>query len=190
MISIFQSWQLAICHSIGNMKVSPYNWILAVCLFAASPYALGLNSDHNLPIDVLADSATIDERKGISEYQGKVSIKQGTLLIQADHVQIITENGEAIQIIASSAKGSDLLAHYEQQPDNEEQLVIGDAQQITYQIVEKHLLFKGNASLKQTDKTSLSAELLSYDIAKGIVNLDGQDDKQVIMTITPGNPSQ
>lgn len=189
MIDLTPKLDLTVYRLIERNAVLHWKKILIVCLFLGSPCALGLSSDRKSQIHVQADSATIDEARGTYDYEGKVVIKQGTLLIQADRVHIIKESGEVVQIVASSTNDSDLLAHYEQQPNDDEQLVMGEARQITYMLIQEHLLFEGKASLKQTDKASFSAEVLSYDIAKGIVNLD-RGEEQVIMTLNPSDPGQ
>lgn len=160
----------------------------ALILTVAALYAGGiaaLESDRQQPITIQADDAMLDEQKGTSVYTGDVTIDQGTLHIFADKVEIISDGDRVIQIIASSKGDNGSLAHYEQQPDAEEELVQADAHKITYFVQEERLHLAGNARLQQARDT-FSGELLYYNINKGIVNLSGsKPEDRVIMTINP-----
>ena len=86
----------------------------------------------------------------------------------------------------STDPGSDELAHYEQLPDDSDQVVYADARKITYLVQEKRLHLSGNATLKQI-KDTFTGELLFYDIGEGIVNLNsgGKSGDRIKMTINP-----
>lgn len=163
------------------------------CLFTAliSPIpALGLDSDSSQPIRIQADAAMVDENKGTSIYKGEVVIRQGTLKITADEVEILTANNEVQQIVAHTDKNSDRLAHYQQEVNESGDKVIADARSITYLPQEERLHLAGNAQLTQAgDK--FEGELLYYDIPRGIVNLNsGGGSDRVNMTITPKQSNQ
>jgi len=146
---------------------------------------VGLESDRKQPITIQADDAILDEREGISIYRGDVTIDQGTLHISADQVEIIAEGDKVIQIIASGTEDRGSLAHYEQQPEEDEALVSADARKITYFVQEERVHLVGNARLQQARDT-FSGELLYYNVNEGVVNLSGSGQKdRVIMTINP-----
>ncbi len=162
----------------------------ATCLLLALP-VLSLESDQYEPIKIQADAAIVDDSSGSSVYRGNVTIDQGTLHVSADEVEILTANGEVIQIIARMDTGSDRSAHYEQQMNPARDMVFADASKITYLIQEDRLHLSGNARLQQVEDI-FTGELLYYDISRGIVNLSSGANKEdrVKMTITPRKKPQ
>ncbi|MFN3237271.1 MAG: lipopolysaccharide transport periplasmic protein LptA [Pseudomonadales bacterium] len=163
------------------------------CLFGFTAASYALTSDRDQPISIEADSAFIDEVKGETIYEGNAIIRQGTLNITADKVRVIMTDNEVVQIIASMAVGAEGLAHYEQQPDDDEALVSADAKTINYFIQEERLHLTGNAILQQT-LDRFAGELLYYDMTTGVVELKSgksSEDKvgRVSITLQPKKKS-
>ena len=158
--------------------------LLCTVLLGVNSFAL--ESDSQQPINIQADSAIVDDIKGMSTYRGNVNIDQGSMHIIADEVEIILDEKEVIQIIASTDTDSDQLAHYEQLPDDSDEVVFANARKITYLVQEKRLHLSGSATLKQINDT-FTGELLYYDIGEGIVNLNsgGKSGDRIKMTINP-----
>ena len=159
--------------------------ILLTTLLLSSANVGALTADRLQPIHIQADAAVIDDSSGTSIYRGKVIIEQGTLLIKADEVEIISSDREVIQIIATTDKDSKKLAHYEQLPDDAEDRVYADARKITYLVQEERLHLSGNATLKQTGDI-LKGELVYYDVNQGIMSLKSTGENgRINMTIKP-----
>ena len=152
-------------------------------------FSSALESDREQPIRIQADAAIVDETNGSSVYKGNVIITQGTLEVIANEVEIFTSAGEVIQIIATTDKDSEVLAHYQQQINDAMDMVVADAQKITYLIQEERLHLSGDARLQKIQDV-FTGQLLSYDLERGIVNLNslGGSDR-VKMTITPNKSS-
>ena len=163
------------------MSVPRLLTLLALLQFGAAAQALPSDSDQ--PIHIQADAAVVDDTRGSSVYTGNVVIDQGTLHIKADEVRILTdENDEVVQIIARNY-GS--LAHFEQQPKEDEDKVLADATTISYFVQEKKLHLTGSARMRQT-LDLFEGELLRYDVGLGILNLDrGADGGRIKMIIHP-----
>ncbi|MBV1876878.1 MAG: lipopolysaccharide transport periplasmic protein LptA [Pseudomonadales bacterium] len=163
---------------------------IQICLFLFifwPSLGFSLNSDREQNIQIQADAAIVDDNTGITIYSGNVTIDQGTLHISADEVKVIMNEKEVLQVIASMEPKSSNLAHYEQQPEEDEALVSADAKVITYFLQEERLHLVGRALLRQTNDV-FSGELLHYDLAKGIVDLRGggkKSDGRVHITLTP-----
>ena len=163
----------------------------ALYLLALQPTLLyALETDREQPIRIQADAAIVDETKGASIYKGNVIITQGTLEVTADEVEIFTADREVIQIIAKTNKGSEVLAHYQQQSNEAMDMVVADARKITYLVQEERLHLAGDARLQQVQDV-FTGQLLYYDLGRGIVNLNssGGSDR-VNMTITPKKSSR
>ena len=176
------------------MKTSrslPTHLRFALCLLTLQPTFLSaLESDQEQPIRIQADAAIVDETSGSSVYKGNVIITQGTLEVTANEVEIFTADSEVIQIIAKTEKGSEVLAHYQQQINEAMDMVVADAQKITYLVQEERLHLSGDARLQQVQDV-FTGQLLYYDLGRGIVNLNssGGSDR-VNMTIIPKNSSR
>lgn len=160
--------------------------VFYIAMLCASTVA-GLDADRKQPITIQADDAVLDETKGTSIYRGDVTIDQGTLHISADEVEIIADGDKIIQIIATGKEETGSLAHYEQKPEENKDLVKADARKITWFVQEERLHLVGDARLVQAQDT-FSGQLLYYNVNEGIVNLSGKGQgDRVIMTINPKN---
>jgi len=147
--------------------------------------ALAIESDRDQPIRIQADAAMVDEGEGTSVYRGNVIITQGTLQVTADEVEIYTDESEVIQVIAKSDLDSGRLAHYEQQTNEERDMVTAEARKITYLVQEERLHLSGKARLQQAGD-EFTGELLYYDLKSRIVNLNSSGGSDRInMTINP-----
>ena len=158
-------------------------------LMLVPTFSSALESDRDQPIRIQADAAVVDETNGSSVYKGNVIVTQGTLEVTANEVEIFTAAGEVIQIIAKTDSDSEVLAHYQQQINAAMEMVAADAKKITYLIQEERLHLSGNARLQKVHDV-FTGQLLSYDLKRGIVNLNstGGSDR-VNMTITPKESS-
>lgn len=158
--------------------------LLTLSLLVWAQLGQALSSDQDKPIQIQADAATVDDKKGITIYSGNVSIDQGSLLITADTVKVIVSNKEVLQIIASMLPQSKKRAHYEQDSDMNKGLVTADAKMITYFLQEERIHLAGDAKLNQTGDV-FSGDLLRYDLKKGIVDLTGSQKKRVNIILKP-----
>ncbi|MBT4161359.1 MAG: lipopolysaccharide transport periplasmic protein LptA [Gammaproteobacteria bacterium] len=164
---------------------NPINATILSLVLASSLPTLALESDSDQPIKIQADAAMVDEGQGTSIYRGNVIIVQGTLQVTADEVEIYTADSEVIQIIAKAESNSNKLAHYEQQTNEEKDMVTAEAKKITYLVQEKRLHLSGKARLLQ-ERDEFVGELLYYDLGRGIVNLNsGGGSERINMTINP-----
>lgn len=169
------------------MKLNPICLFFVLALSNGAVYAL--SSDQDKLFHIQADSAEIDESTGTSIYRGSVTVDQGTMHIAADEIEIHTHDSEVIQIIARMNKNSKQLAHYQQQPDDDSELIYAKAREINYMIQEEKLHLTGQAKLQQLPN-EFEGELLRYDVKRGIVNLRGSitadnNSGRINMTLNP-----
>ena len=107
-----------------NKLFPPLFYLFSVFLVTT---AHALPSDRQATIAIESDRAQLNEKTGVTEYQGAVVIKQGSLLIEADQVTIYSTNGEANKIICIGKP-----AHYQQQPNPEDGQCSGQYHRILY----------------------------------------------------------
>ena len=145
----------------------------------------GLESDQAQPIRIQADSAVVTEKQGLSIYKGNVSIVQGTLRIDAETVEIKSQDRIILEVLARSDVGSKKLAKFKQTLNNGVGKVVAEAKKISYKVQEGQLTLNGQAKLEQK-KDVFSGETLFYDMTEGSVNLESGSSKgRVNMTISP-----
>ena len=145
----------------------------------------GLESDQAQPIRIQADSAVVTEKQGLSIYKGNVSIVQGTLRIDAETVEIKSQDRIILEVLARSDGGSKKLAKFKQTLNNGVGKIVAEAKKISYKVQEGQLTLNGQAKLEQK-KDVFSGETLFYDMTEGSVNLESGSSKgRVNMTISP-----
>ena len=158
----------------------PVLWLLlAVC------HLLPLESGADEPIDIQADAARVDEKQGKSVYRGNVVIAQGHLEVTAEEVEIYTEAGSVVRIVARGDKASNRLAEYRQQAEVPGNEVHAEADEIIWLLREDRLNFSGNARLQQSGDM-FSGDLLRYDLRQKLVDLSSRGEADRIrMTLVP-----
>lgn len=90
--------------------------------------ALGLPTDKAQPIHIAAQTATLDQKKGVTIYSGDVQFTQGTMLVKAD---VVTAhfNAQTQKIEKIHAQGSP--ARYQQQPEINKGIMVIEARSVT-----------------------------------------------------------
>ena len=153
------------------------NLLLLAALVAATP-ALAKSSDRQQPMDISADNTdAVMEDNGMSVLQGNVSIRQGTLEVNADRAEVHRVAGDIQRIVLTGAP-----ARLRQVSDTGETME-AQARQVTYTLSEDIMLLTGAVEVRQPRGT-LSGETVRYDIGTGRLN-GGGDGQRVNMRILP-----
>ena len=119
-----------------------------------------LPEDAKQPIEIEAQSVIVDETTGFNEFRGNAEVRQGSLLLFAELIQVQTDNEEVISMIA---KGSlEQPAKYIQSQENQARFIEATATLITYDVDEGMIFLVGNAHLIQ-GFDSFSGDTLNYD---------------------------
>jgi len=157
--------------------------ILTLTALLLSSQCFALPEDRNEPIHVSADKARIDENTGVTHYWGDVSIRQGTMQINADEVELYRSEAGLDRIVAIG-KGKD--AHFRQKPTQEQPWTDAYGSRMDYQVSKQSLTITGNGRVHQ-GKDRFSGERIVYDIERSIVNaFGGKEGKgRVQMVIQP-----
>ena len=134
---------------------------------------LALPEDTKQPIEIEADSVFVDEIKGFNEFIGNAEVRQGSLLLLAELIQVQTNDEEVVSVIA---KGTlEKFAKYSQNQENQERFIEGTAALIRYDVNEGMIFLIGNARLLQ-GFDSFSGDTLNYDIDNNKVFVKGSKD--------------
>ena len=145
--------------------------LLIAIFFTTSTFAL--LEDANLPIEVEADSVIVDETSGFNEFSGNAEVRQGSLLMTANLIQVQT-NADGVETMKATGT-IDNPAKYIQSQENQARLIEATAALITYDVNEGIIFLVGNAYLIQ-GFDSFSGDSLTYDINNDKVIVKGSED--------------
>ena len=149
------------------------NKLLILLMVFVTSLVLALPEDTKQPIEIEAQSVAVDETTGFNEFSGDAEVRQGSLLLLAELIQVQTENEEVVTVLA---KGSlEEPAKYIQSQENQARFVEATATLITYDVDEGMIFLVGNAHLIQ-GFDSFSGDRLSYDINNDRVVVKGSED--------------
>jgi len=138
-----------------------------------STFVFALSEDAEQPIEIEAESVMVDETTGFNEFIGDAEVKQGSLLMTADIIQVQT-NADGVETMI--AKGTlDKPAKYIQSQENQARFIEAIATLITYDVNEGMIFLVGDAYLVQ-GFDSFSGDSLTYDINNDKVLVKGSED--------------
>ena len=149
------------------------NKLFILLMVFVTSLVLALPEDTKEPIEIEAQSVAVDETTGFNEFSGDAEVRQGSLLLFAELIQVQTKNEEVISMLA---KGSlEKPAKYIQSQENQARFVEATATLITYDVDKSMIFLEGNAHLVQ-GFDSFSGDRLSYDINNDKVIVKGSED--------------
>jgi lipopolysaccharide export system protein LptA len=132
----------------------------------------GLKADPTLPVEVKADTLSVDQAKGEAIFTGNVTVTQGDMKLTANEVKVeYAADQKAVNTIY--ATGDVLLI-------NATEAAQGDA--AVYTVATGAVQMTGNVLLTQ-GQTVISGDELTMDIGTGI----GQMHGNISTTFVPGN---
>ncbi|CAM3554105.1 lipopolysaccharide transport periplasmic protein LptA [Halomonas lysinitropha] len=154
-------------------------------LLLGSAPALSLEGDANAPVEVEADRLDLDDRAGTAVYTGDVDIRQGSMQLTGDRVEI-RRNDQGLLTLAT-ATGE--RAYIEQKPAPDEPVVRGWGRTIVYHVAERRIELIDRAELHQGGDT-FDGGYLEYFLDRRVVqaraDAEGVEDRQrVRMTLEP-----
>ena len=138
-----------------------------------STLVFALSEDADQPIEIEAESVMVDETTGFNEFIGDAEVKQGSLVMTAEIIQVQT-NADGVETMI--AKGTiEKPAKYIQSHENQARLIEATATLITYDVNEGMIFLVGDAYLVQ-GFDSFSGDSLTYDINNDKVLVKGSED--------------
>jgi lipopolysaccharide export system protein LptA len=154
---------------------------LALLALLLPGLAWGLSSDRDKPIQIAADKATLDEKAGISIYEGNVHLHQGTLQIRGSKMTVQLTNNR-IELITIEGKP----AQFSQRPDNADTDQQAEAGHIEYHAREQRLVLQGDANIRQQGREEFSSDYIEFNLRDNTVQAGGSDqDGRVHIILQP-----
>ncbi|MBU3020938.1 lipopolysaccharide transport periplasmic protein LptA [Aestuariibacter sp. A3R04] len=144
--------------------------VLGLSVFLATAHVAADTDDFDQPITVDANSQFIDGKKKTSVFKDNVKITQGSLVIEADEVEVIASEGEGKEIFI--ARGQP--AKYSQTLDDGAQ-VKASAETIRYEVFRQLISLNGSAKIQQ-DTSMVQGESITYDMAKEQLQATGGEN--------------
>ena len=131
--------------------------LVLIALLASYPYSYAEKADRDKPIEIEADTMTVDDAKSTSIYTGDVILTQGTLLIRADEL-IVRQDKQGFQ--HSTSLGNPTT--FKQKMEGSNEYIQGKALRIEYDgHMDKIHLYK-NAEVKR-GKDIVVGDYITYD---------------------------
>ena len=149
------------------------NKLLILLIAFAASLVFALPEDSKQPIEIEAQSVVVDETTGFNEFSGDAEVRQGSMLLFAELIQVQTDNEEVVSVIAKGSR--EKPAKYTQSQENQARFIQATATQITYDVDEGMIYLVGNAYLVQ-GFDSFSGETLNYDVNNDKVVVKGSED--------------
>lgn len=148
--------------------------ILGLLALLATTGAWALPEDRNQPIRIQADTAELDERRGVAVYRGDVVITQGTLQIKGNTVTITQDQNGEVEVF--TAVGNP--AYYEQRPAVDKPLVKAYGKTIQYFATNERIVLIDQAKVVQEGNT-FEGEKIVYDTRRQVVTAGRASNDQV-----------
>lgn len=147
-----------------------WRWILSILfLMLLTSEVVALESDRQQPLEVHADSTDGTLGDGMTVLNGKVDIRQGSLLVQADVAELEKVDGRVRRVILT---GAPVLL---QQDIEEQGLVTAKAQRIEYEVATGIITLTGEADVAHP-QYKVKGEMLVYDMNLQHFQGSGGDD--------------
>jgi lipopolysaccharide export system protein LptA len=134
-----------------------FRFSLFLVSLAASLNAFAESADRNQPIELEADTVTVNDAKKISTYSGNVILTQGSLVIHAEKL-IVREDEQGFQHSTSTGNPST----FKQKREGKNEYMEGSAQRIEYDGRMDKVQLYTRASVKRGEDV-VHGDYISYD---------------------------
>ncbi|WP_438862254.1 lipopolysaccharide transport periplasmic protein LptA [Neptunicella sp.] len=145
-------------------------------------HAFADKADFKQPLEILSENNKADGIEKSGFYRGNVHITQGSLVIDADEVDVIAKDGPGSEIFI--ARGNP--ASYQQKSDDGS-MIKALANEIKYTLGERVLTLTTNAEL-HLQNSMVKAEFIEFDMENEQFSANGSndDDGRTITIYQPG----
>ncbi len=135
----------------------------------ASP-AHAEKADRDKPINLEADTVTLDDIRKVSIYEGNVILSQGTMMLRADRVQVTQSASGLDKVVATGRPVS-----FRQKLDGRDEFIEGYADRMEYAGASGQLELIGQARLRRGNDELRGAQI-SYNANTEFYKVVGQPD--------------
>jgi lipopolysaccharide export system protein LptA len=136
---------------------------LALALSLASLLVNALPEDRDQPIQLEASRGQLDQKTGVSVYEGNVVISQGSMRLTADTATIHVKDGGFLRM---EATGNPATLRYKPAVDKPE--IQGTSRRVEYDVSSAKVTMSGGARLTQ-GRDVFTGEQVEYDLKNDLV---------------------
>lgn len=152
--------------------------LITLMLTVVTHSSAALQSDARQPVEIEADKMYLDEKSGVTLYEGKVRLSQGSISISAEKIQLHGNNGKLQRMQIDGDKNNPAVF---QQTTENGQLVRGQAQKIDFNVKDSRLIFNGQAELTQ-GTNFIRSERIDYNTLSNSLIAGKKDDNSAKST--------
>ena len=168
-----------------HQRLNPsLKFILAAIFILTMNTVFALSTDKQKDIEIEADSAEMDDLKGVTTYRGDVVVTQGSIRMTGHTMTVhFAESGD-MELVIMQGKP----ATYRQLPDDSETYDEAEALQMEYYALKDYIILKEKALVTKPNGSRMSGKRIEYDtvlskvIAKGSTRTtktnDGETSKK------------
>jgi len=149
----------------------PVAALMVLAALGTTGPAFALKSDRDQPVVVDADESELDFQTGLRIYRGNVSVRQGSLLIRGDKLELRYKDET---LLDATAYGKP--ATFRQRPDGQEEEVHGEANRIVLDDITDKVHLYDNAVMTQGQNT-VKSNVVHYDMNSSKVIIKGGPGK-------------
>ena len=167
------------------MRLADTRHTLVLLLAVLPATAWGLASDRDQPIHIEADSASLDEKTGISVYKGNVLLHQGTLKLHAETMTVHSSGDKVSKIVLTGNP-----ATFVQRPDDNDVDLHAESGQMEYYATDERIILLEAARVWQVDGKEFRSDKIIYDISSNRINAGGSATGDRVHIILQPKPKQ
>ena len=160
--------------SVFSLKLRPF-LLLTLCL-TGTGVALAEKADRNQALNFAADAARVDEARKLNILTGNVEITKGSMLVQADRVEV-RQNPDGTQT-ATAIAGPKGRAYFKQKREGLNEFIEGEADTVVYDGRDDTVQFQGHAVMRrlkgQTPSDEVAGPLITYDNKTNVFQVSGK----------------
>lgn len=119
--------------------------LLASITVGLCQVAMALSTDKDQPIEVEADYAELDDKEGVTIYEGNVIVTQGSMRIDGDRMVVTYNEQQELDTLLVTGKP----AHYRQMPDGGTVPDEAEALTMEYHALKNMIILINEALVKQ-----------------------------------------
>ncbi len=153
---------------------------LAAALTLAAPLAVALPEDRNQPIQLEASRGQLDQKTGVSVYEGNVVITQGSMRLTADTATIYVKDSSFQRM---DAVGSPANLRYKPAVDKPE--IEGTGKRVEYDVASGKVVLSGGVRVVQGQDV-FTGDRVEYDLKDDVIRARGAGGNgRIQFTIQP-----
>jgi len=140
-----------------------------ILIYSISLPTWALSTDKDQPIEIEADSAELDDKKGVTVYHGNVVVTQGSIRMTGDTMTVYFSEDEDLETVIMEGRP----ATYRQLPDESDIYDEAEALRMEYYELKNLIVLIDNALVKQ-EEFRFSGNRIEYDTALSQIRAHGK----------------